>query len=62
MKCNIGRTDRIIRVIIGLAIVWAGFYYENWWGLIGVLPLASAAVGYCPIYVPFKFSTRGKDD
>jgi hypothetical protein len=59
---NIGRTDRIIRVIIGLAIIWAGFYYENWWGVIGIAPLASAAIGYCPAYTPFKFSTRGKDD
>lgn len=62
MKCNVGRTDRIVRVIIGLAIIWAGFYYENWWGVIGIAPLASAAIGYCPIYPPFKFSTRGKDD
>ena len=32
MKCNIGKTDRIVRVLIGLAIIWAGLYYENWWG------------------------------
>jgi hypothetical protein len=62
MKCNVGRTDRIIRVIIGLAIVWAGFYSESWWGLIGILPLATAAIGYCPLYPPFKFSTCRKDD
>ena len=49
MKCNVGRTDRIIRVIIGLAIIWAGFYYENWWGAIGIVPL-TAAIGYCPLY------------
>ena len=62
MKCNVGRTDRIIRVIIGLAIIWAGFYYESWWGVIGVIPLATGAFAYCPTYIPFKFSTCRKDD
>ncbi len=62
MKCNVGRTDRIIRVIIGLGIIWAGFYYEDWRGAIGIIPLATAAMGYCPLYTPFKFSTCGKDD
>lgn len=62
MKCNMGKTDRIVRVIIGLAIIWAGFYYENWWGVIGVVPLTTAIIGHCPLYVPFRFSTRGKDD
>jgi hypothetical protein len=62
MKCNVGKTDRIVRVIIGLAIIWAGFYYEEWWGVIGIVPLATAAIGYCPAYTPFKFSTCRKDD
>jgi len=62
MKCNVGKTDRIVRVIVGLAIVWAGFYYEKWWGLLGIVPLVTAAIGYCPAYTPFKFSTCRKDD
>lgn len=62
MKCNVGRTDRIVRVIIGLGMIWAGFFYEDWRGAIGIVPLATAAIGYCPVYTPFKFSTRGKDD
>lgn len=62
MKRNIGRTDRIVRVIIGLAIIWAGFTYENGWGVLGIIPLVTAAIGYCPAYTPFKFSTCRKDD
>jgi hypothetical protein len=62
MKCNVGKNDRIVRVIIGLAIIWAGFYYEEWWGVIGVVFLVTAAIGYCPAYTPFKFSTCRKDD
>jgi hypothetical protein len=62
MKFNVGRNDRMIRVIVGLAIIWAGFYYEEWWGVIGIIPLVTAAIGYCPAYTPFKFSTHRKDD
>jgi len=62
MKCNVGKNDRIVRVIIGLAIIWAGFYYEEWWGVIGVVFLVTAAIGYCPAYTPFRFSTCRKDD
>jgi len=59
---NVGKTDRIVRVIIGLGIIWAGFTYESWWGVVGILPLVTAALGHCPAYVPFKFSTCGRDD
>jgi hypothetical protein len=62
MKCNVGRSDRIVRVIIGMGIIWAGFYSESWWGALGIVPLATAALGYCPAYAPFKFSTCKRDD
>jgi len=60
MTCNMGKTDRIIRLIIGVAIAAAGFYYKSWWGLLAVIPLATAAIGFCPLYVPFKISTIRK--
>lgn len=62
MKQNIGRNDRMVRVIIGLAIVWSGFYYESWWGTIGIVPLVTATIGHCPAYLPFRFSTMHKGD
>ena len=62
MKPNMGKTDRIVRVILGLGIVWAGFYQESWWGIVGIVPIVTAVTGYCPAYRPFKFSTRGKGD
>jgi hypothetical protein len=61
MTCNVGTTDRIIRVIIGAAIIAAGVYYESWWGAIGVIPLSTAAIGWCPAYLPFGMSTSCKD-
>lgn len=50
MKQNVGRIDRIVRVVAGLAIVAAGFYYRSWWGFLGLIPLATALVGWCPLY------------
>lgn len=60
MQCNVGTTDKIIRVIIGLVIMAAGYYYQSWWGIIGIIPLMTAAVGWCPLYVPFGISSCKK--
>jgi predicted RND superfamily exporter protein len=60
MTCNVGKTDKIVRVIIGLVIVALGFYFKSWWGLLAIIPLLTAAIGFCGLYVPFKISTIGK--
>lgn len=57
MKCNIGKTDRIIRIIAGVVILIIGLAAKSWWGLIGLIPLLTAAIKWCPLYVPFKIST-----
>lgn len=62
MKTNVGTIDRAIRVILGLAILGAGFYFKNWLGLIGIVPLLTAFVGFCPAYLPFGLSTCAKPD
>jgi hypothetical protein len=49
MQKNVGTTEKIIRVIIGLVIIILGLVYNTWWGLIGLIPLATAAIGWCPI-------------
>jgi type IV secretory pathway TrbD component len=58
MKTNMGGADRVIRVVLGLAIIAAGFYYKSWFGVIGLVPLVTAIVGWCPAYLPFGISTR----
>lgn len=58
MKKNIGITDKWIRVVIGLVIGVAGIYFKSWWGLIGLIPLATAFINWCPLYLPFGISTR----
>ena len=57
MKPNVGGIDRILRIVVGLALIgWAvmGGPVSAW---IGALPLATGAIGWCPPYAVFGFST-----
>jgi len=60
MLCNVGKTERVIRVIVGLAIIAAGFSYNSWWGAIGLVPLLTGITGYCPPYQMLGISTNKK--
>lgn len=60
MKKNMGLLDRRIRILLGLLIVSAGIYFKTWWGLVGVVFLATSMISWCPLYVPFRLSTRKK--
>lgn len=62
MKKNIGKIDMIIRIVIGLAIGAVGYYYQSWFGLIGIIPLATAFIGFCPAYTLFNCSTCKKEE
>lgn len=61
MRPNIGTIDRIIRVAAGIAIGAIGAVYGSWLGLLGLVPLLTAGVGVCPLYLPFGISTRKRD-
>ena len=37
MKRNVGTADRAVRAVLGLAVGAAGLYYQNWFGLIGLV-------------------------
>jgi len=62
MKANIGNTDRLIRYVAGLALLGAGFYFKSWWGLIGLGPILTATIRFCPAYLPFGLSTCAHKD
>ncbi|WP_027398487.1 YgaP family membrane protein [Anaerovorax odorimutans] len=49
MKCNVGKTEQIIRIIVGIVIIFIGIYYKSWWGLIGIIPIITGLIRYCPI-------------
>ncbi|MEY3038810.1 DUF2892 domain-containing protein [Marinobacterium sp. LSUCC0821] len=51
MGCNVGKTDRILRVIIGLALILAAYTGNlGSWAYIGVVPLFTGLVGWCGLY------------
>ena len=53
MKENIGDADKAIRLIAGFAALGAGFYFQSWWGVIGLVIMGTAAIGWCPPYAIF---------
>jgi len=60
MKTNVGTVDRVIRILAGLALLSLVFMLEGnarWWGLVGLVPLATGLIGWCALYVPFKIDT-----
>ncbi len=51
MTQNIGSIDRILRVLVGLGLISLVFVGpQTPWGWIGVVPLATAIIGWCPPY------------
>ncbi len=58
MRANTGSTDRVIRAIVGLALITMVFVGpQTPWGWIGLVPLLTAIVGLCPLYSVFGWST-----
>jgi len=57
MRCNVGKIDRVMRIVVGAVIIGAGVAFESWWGAVGVIPIATAALGWCPLYLPFGISS-----
>jgi hypothetical protein len=60
MEANVGSADRVVRVVVGLALLGLLFVLTGnarWLGLIGVVPLATAAFRVCPLYRLVGLST-----
>ena len=58
MKSNVGGIDRILRIVLGLALIALTLTGSiGAWGWIGLVPLATAAMGFCPLYTVLGFST-----
>ena len=65
MKVNEGLWDRVIRVIIGVVLVYWGFFSGSLQGtlavvvgIVGLIPLLTGIIGFCPLYTVFNFSTK----
>jgi hypothetical protein len=59
---NMGDIDRVLRGIVGIVLISLVFVGpQTAWGWLGLVPLLTAIVRFCPAYFPFKFSTIKKD-
>jgi hypothetical protein len=57
-KSNVGGIDRILRIVVGLALIAMTLTGAiGAWGWLGLVPLATAALGSCPLYSVLGFST-----
>ncbi len=58
MQCNIGKTERVIRVIAGLGIVSLAFVGPaSPWAFLGLVPVATGLLGWCPPYAILGINT-----
>ncbi len=58
MKSNVGGIDRMARISAGIALIaLAATGTVGVWGWIGVVPLATGLIGWCPAYMPFGMSS-----
>jgi hypothetical protein len=61
MDTNVGTIDRVVRIVIGLGLLWYAIMAQptgyNWIGWIGVVPIVTALIGVCPLYSILGLST-----
>jgi len=60
MTKNVGNIDRVIRIILGVSIMALGIYHQSWLGLVGIVPLFTAFISWCPVYSLIGVSTERK--
>ncbi len=58
MKTNEGAVDRVLRVLIGAGVLSLAFVGpQTPWGYLGLIPLLTGIVGFCPLYAMLGFNT-----
>ena len=58
MNANVGHLDRVARIVLGLGLLSLTVMGpQTWFGLLGLIPLATAIMGFCPLYTVFGFSS-----
>ena len=58
MKKNVGGIDRTLRIVIGLVLIGlAASSTVGWWGYLGVVPLLTGLIGWCPPYSLLGWNT-----
>ena len=57
MKKNVGATDKTIRIVIGLFLIVWGIFNSKLWIVLGLVPLITGLINYCPLYKLLGIST-----
>ncbi len=57
MKSNLGITDRVIRMFLGVAVAMFFVYQNSMWALLGLIPFVTGIIGTCPLYNILGFNT-----
>ena len=60
MKANVGGVDKVLRILVGLGLLSLILILEGnarWWGLIGLVPLGTGLVDFCPLYAVLGINT-----
>lgn len=57
MMKNVGSLDKILRIVIGVLLIIGALMGYGWWMWIGILPIATAVFGLCPLYTLFGIKT-----
>lgn len=57
MKANVGGIDRILRIVVGLALIGWAFAGGPVWAWLGIIPLATALINFCPLYTLIGINT-----
>ncbi len=57
MKTNIGSTERLLRIMVGIVIIALGMYYGSWWGVVGLIALLTGLFRFCPLYKMLGMNT-----
>lgn len=60
MIANVGGADKVVRIVTGVVILGLGLAFKSYWGLVGLLPLLTGLLGFCPAYLIFGISTCKK--
>lgn len=61
MQQNIGGAERTIRFLVGIALLSLVFFLDGgvrWFGLLGLIPIVTASVRWCPLWAAFKINTN----
>lgn len=61
MPTNLGSLDRALRFSLGVVILACGIFFRTPWGLLGLALVGTAALRFCPAYLPFGLSTCARE-